>query len=197
MKKVLVVLMFPCLMGSTAVAGEYEDRMETFFVQSGFYMPSKDFNDFDSDWGGYMALDGVFFLNDYFGLGSYLYGSSYDTEERGNIEYTLRSFIIGASAVGRLPLENFDLYALGGLGIAFNYATFEQKTNGFSAVSSADDWGLSFRGELGARYYLRESFSLGASLGYLYNKIEIEYTAGDKDEKLSGFYIGVNAGWSR
>ena len=201
MKKLLTVCVLCCLMATGAFARNYENRKIVVAGQGGVFVPTEDYMDFDSKVGAFGIIDGQFFFNDYIGVGTYAMWSGYRTEDVtvAGVEYErdITSGMFGVSVIGRFPINKMDFYALAGVSYVYNDYEIESETAGVTTTRSQDDNGLAYRAEIGARYYVWRTLSVGGSFGYIVNEMDVKDLSGVKHtEKMNGFYGGIGAAWS-
>jgi opacity protein-like surface antigen len=205
MKRIIICLIFCTLLSSIALAegacfaDEPERKCSTSF---GMYLSSAN-NDVKNFSGEAITIDAQYFFNDYVGAGLYFF---FDTLSGDVVlagaerSYDVETLSIGLSLIFRIPAENFDLYALAGIGYGRSNYTITQTLSDIGNVErryveQQTEQSTHYRFEAGLRYYAAEHLALGLSAGYALSNAGVDHTKGTAfegiDDSLDSLYLGI------
>jgi hypothetical protein len=166
------------------------------FLPSGSYQESG-YPEFGYEIGGSFGLEYDYFFAKNFGIGAYLEGNNFKSEEKTisgvSLDVTVTSTIFGVAGVGKLEFAD-NCWFWGGLklGVSSNSLEAERKMSGYSLKAETSGSSFAYSVEGGIRY-LFTKWDIGFMVKYTGITQEVE---GGEETDLGGASFLVTVGYN-
>lgn len=180
------LLAFPAFSETKQWGNSPQDKSNYFVAKAGVFSPQSDLSSYDEGFNGEIAYGHYFHPNfaGEIGIG-YFRVDGDDGKYDGKIE----SFPFSLSAKAVLPLNRFELYALGGLGAYITHDTVEH-------VYTDDYIAFGVHLGAGANFNITDTIYLGIEGKYVWEVGDYKKDSfTDSDHDINGFMFTGNVGY--
>jgi hypothetical protein len=183
-----------------AFSAEQAEAKSRFSIYAGAFLPSGSYQEsgypeFEYEIGGSFGLEYDYFFTKNFGIGAYLEGNSFKSEEKTisgtSLDLTVSSTIFGVAGIGKLEFAD-NCWFWGGLKLGVSSNTLEAEMSGSSLKAETDGSSLAYSVEGGIRY-LFSKWDIGFIVKYTGITQEVE---GGEDSELGGTSFLLTFGYN-